>query len=185
MIVVVSIALGLGLRVLVGGTLRDLAHVHLRGEAALLPLLVLQGLLPAMNLTGTAARVAFAFWILSLPVLISVVWINRGHAGMLALGLGLALNLLVVVLNGGMPVSALAVSFASPSATSASVSIPAGDFVHQVMSSATRLACLGDVLPLPGPSWIRLVASPGDILLYSGLATFLAVSHAELVRAAN
>lgn len=171
MIILACLLLGLLLRVAAGRRLSGLGLVRLRGETALLALLVAQALLPLVRLSGTAARVGFPVWLATFPLLVGVAWVNRRHRGMFVLGLGLALNFLVIALNGGMPVFAEAVTAVS-SARGAGA-IPAGDFVHILGTAATRLPWLADVIPLPGPSWLRSVPSAGDLLLYVGVMGFL------------
>ena len=171
MIILACLALGLLLRVIAGRRLPDLAHVHLRGETALLVLLVVQALLPLVRLSGTAARLGFLVWLATFPMLLGVAWVNRSQMGMVVLGVGLALNFTVIALNGGMPVFAEAVAGVSSAAGAGA--IPAGDFVHVLGTAGTRLPWLADVIPLPGPSWLRSVPSAGDLLLYVGVMGFL------------
>jgi hypothetical protein len=181
---VLCLALGVLLRMSVGNGFEQLARVQLSGETPLLALLCVQALLPAIRLTGTAAMVAYWLWLATFPALITVAWRNRGHCGMLVIAVGLMLNLAVVAANGGMPVFEIA---ARAVGRAGLLVIPAGDFVHVVGSAASRLFWLADVLPLPGPGPLRLVASPGDLLLYSGVVVFLAKAapaSAKLVRTA-
>jgi len=174
MILVFCILLGLCLRVASGRSLRELSTLRLRGEGTLLALLCIQATLPLVTLTGTVARVAFWGWLATFPLLVGVAWVNRRQPGMAVLGAGLALNAVVIALNSGMPVSELAVRAVGSS--SAVHNIPAGDFVHVLVSAATRAVWLADVIPLPGPSWLRSVASAGDCLLFVGVIVLLAVA---------
>ncbi len=171
MILVVCLALGMLLRLAVGNPLGQLAHVRLRGEIPLLALLCLQAVLPLVQLTGTAAAIAFWLWVATFPVLIAMAWCNRGYPGMPVIALGLLLNALVVFLNRGMPVAEVA---AVAAGLQGRLSVPAGDFAHVLATSEMWLPWLGDVVPLPGPSWARFVPSAGDLLLYAGVVAFLA-----------
>jgi len=170
-IILACLLLGLLLRVAAGRRLSDLGLVRLRGESALFALLIVQALLPLVRLSGTAARFGFAAWLATFPLLIGVTWVNRKQMGMVVLGVGLVLNFAVIAFNGGMPVFAEAVAGVS-TATGAGA-IPAGDFVHVLGTVGTRLPWLADVIPLPGPSWLRSVPSAGDLLLYVGVVGFL------------
>jgi hypothetical protein len=170
--IVACIALGFALRVSSGYPLSDLAHLRLRGEPILLGLLVTQAALPAISLSGWAARIAFAAWLATFPLLVGVAWQNRRQAGMAVLAVGLALNFAVIAFNGGMPVFPEAVTAVSRSVSSGA--IPAGDFVHVLGLATTRLPWLADVMPIPGPPWLRFVPSAGDLLLYTGVVAFLA-----------
>jgi hypothetical protein len=176
-ILLVCLALGLLLRMASGRHLSDLAYIKLRGETVLLVLLIAQALPSILKLTGPAARVAYVVWVATFPCLIVVAWVNRRSPGMAILGFGLFLNLAVIVLNGGMPVSPLAVT--AVKASLAAPQIAATDFVHVLGTSATRLPWLADIIPVTGPSWVTSVASAGDCLLFAGITVFLAVSDIE------
>lgn len=171
MIVLACIVVGLLLRLATGRGLMDLAEAKLRGEPLLLILLILQAALPAVQLTGAAARIAYFAWLATFPCMIVIAWFNRREPGIPLLGLGLLLNLAVIASNGGMPVFELALQ--SAKASTQALAIPAGDFVHVVGSAATRLPWLADTIPVAGPDWLRFVASPGDLLLFAGLVAFV------------
>jgi hypothetical protein len=173
MILIVCLAIGLLLRILGGRKLSDLAHTRIQGETALLLLLVLQALLPLLRVVGGAAHAAFYLWLATFPLLASIAWLNRRQPGMAVLGAGLLLNFVVIAVNGGMPVLPTAVT-AATGTLAALHSIPVGDFVHLIGSGTTRLPWLADVVPVPGPHWVRSVASPGDCLLFVGVAAYLA-----------
>lgn len=173
MIIAACFALGLGLRLAVGGGLRSLSDVHLRGETVLLILLVVQAALPLLKVSGTSARVAYFGWLATFPLMIAIAWMNRRQPGVAILGAGLLMNLVVVAANGGMPVFVDAVAAVRPGLEA--LAIPTGDFVHVAGLATTRVPWLADILPLPGPSWLRVVASPGDLLLYVGIIAFLAL----------
>jgi hypothetical protein len=173
-IVVTCLIVGLGLRIATGARLGTLPSAKLRGETTLMVLLVAQAVVPTLQLSGSGARIAFYLWMATFPVLVGVAWVNRRAAGMAVLGAGLLLNFVVIAANGGMPVFTAAIELVS-SAAARSGAIPTGDFVHVVGTAATRLPWLADVIPLSGPAWVRMVASPGDLLLYVGIVAFLAI----------
>jgi hypothetical protein len=151
-----------------------LAETKLRGETLLLVFLVLQAVLPLAHLTGIVARIAFLAWLATFVCIIVIAWVNRREPGIAMLGVGLLLNFVVILANGGMPVFIEAVQ--AVKATAASIPITAGDFIHVLGTAATRLPWLADVVPLPGPSWIRAVVSPGDLLLFAGIVAFVAMA---------
>ncbi len=177
MIIIFCLAIGLLLRLATRRSLRGLEDTKLRGEASLLLLLVLQSVVPLARLTGTAARVAFFAWLATFVCIIAIAWMNRRQPGIAMLGLGLLLNLVVILANGGMPVFIAAVQAVKSSMST--IAIPPGDFIHVLGGAATRLPWLADVVPLAGPSWLRAVVSPGDLLLFGGVVAFVAMAGAR------
>lgn len=97
---------------------------------------------------------------------------NFRVAGAPILFVGLALNALVVVPNGGMPVSREAVIKSDQQDVLALLLKDEGA-KHHLMSSADHFGPIADVIPLGPP--IRQVVSVGDIFVYAGL-TWLIVS---------
>jgi hypothetical protein len=95
---------------------------------------------------------------------------SRAVAGLGLVSAGLLLNALVVLANGGMPVSADAARRAGldPSATVA-------DSRHLPATAGTRLRPLGDAIPVPLPLR-REVVSPGDLLGAAGMAQLVATA---------
>lgn len=170
MILAACIALGLLLRFGARGTIRDLGSVHLRGEMALVGFLLVQAILPALPLFGAVAHFAFYIWLATFPFLVLIAWWNRSQPGMLVVATGLLLNMLVIIPNAGMPVSPAAFAVAG---ASGALEIPARDFIHVMGSAASSMPWLADIIPLPGPSWLRAIPSPGDCLLYAGVVAFL------------
>jgi len=169
-------ALGILLRVLSGNTIGDMKHIHVRGEAWLIAVLCLQGVLPLVRLTGTPAQAAYWLWLTTFPLLIGIAWRNRLQPGMLLVALGLLANVIVVSINGGMPVMGAA---AAAAGLQGRLSIPVGDFVHVLGGSATRLPWLADAIPLPAAPVSRLVPSAGDLVLYVGVVVFIAAARAR------
>jgi hypothetical protein len=157
----------LGLGVVAGGDVRRLAALQIKGEAVLLCAMAFQVALPLLRLHGLYARLAYAVWFATFPVIALVCAVNRRVPGMLTAATGLAMNGAAIGLNGGMPVSEVAARAAAPG-------IPfvmrTGDFAHVVLGEFTRLPILADVLPMPGPVGMRSVASVGDVVLTCGVA---------------
>ena len=107
-----------------------------------------------------------AILVFSYALLIVFVLANLRLPGIVLIGLGLGLNLAVIVPNGGMPVS-----LKSANAAGFDPSGYLGSAVkHRELNESTRLGFLGDVIPLP---LLRKVISPGDIV--QGLGIFLLV----------
>jgi hypothetical protein len=172
-VLIAILVAGVALALACGGQLDQLKQFRLRGETVLVLVLIPQLLLPAAQLQGPVALVAYWVWLATFPLLIGICLLNSARKPLVLVATGLALNGLVVALNGGMPVSPQAVAAASAGAT---MMIRAGDFAHVAMTAATRLPLLGDVLPLQGPGLLRMVASPGDLLLACGVSSMLAAA---------
>ncbi|HVQ90603.1 MAG TPA: DUF5317 domain-containing protein, partial [Mycobacteriales bacterium] len=92
---------------------------------------------------------------------------SRAVAGLGLVSAGLLLNALVILANGGMPVSAAASLRAGldPAAAAAGPR-------HQPEDGSTRLRPLGDVIPVPLPARPEVV-SVGDLLGAAGLAQLI------------
>ncbi|MCL4078809.1 DUF5317 domain-containing protein [Coriobacteriia bacterium Es71-Z0120] len=164
--VIVGIAVGLAR----GGSLARLEQVRLRGEAGLVFLLVLQMALPAVTTRlGVPAMLALGAWLLAMAGLVVLALVNTREPGMVLVALGVALNLMVIGLNAGMPVSERALNIVARSDT-----VEVSDLVHRTMDDETLLPWLTDVIPVPGPRGLRGVVSIGDLLLVAGAGWFLA-----------
>ena len=87
------------------------------------------------------------------------------------MGLGLLLNLAVVGVNAGMPVSVAAIEQAGGDAEVGGVPALASGPKHHVMTDADSLVVLADVIPIPPP--FGIVISLGDVFLYGGIAWFI------------
>ena len=161
-LLVVGIAIGL----IRGGKISNLASIDFQQ-----PWLVFVGL--GIQIAGEliAAFVSPSFreggrglitLALSYGFLIAFVIVNRKIPGAVFIGAGLALNLLVILPNGGMPVSSRAAHIAGFD--------PSGyldtALKHRPLDAHTLFGFLGDVIPLPG---LGKVVSIGDIVLGVGI----------------
>lgn len=149
-----------------GGSLDRLGELGLRRRRLVVAALGVQALgavvggpVHAVGLAGSAALVT-AFLVA-----------NRGVRGTGLVALGLGANALVVVLNGAMPVSPQAAARAEVGLDDVAAGL---DSRHEVAGVDTRLALLGDVVPLRLPLRPEVV-SPGDVLVASGLAQLVVV----------
>jgi hypothetical protein len=175
MILLIGIVLGILVGAVSGGHLSRLKTVHLRGEAVFLSLLVLNVVLPRLSTVNAGLGVVmFWTWVAGMGGLVCLAFANRQRPGMALMGVGVVMNMLVIVLNRGMPVSVevmRVVGFAGEAST-----VLQGDVFHGLLGEGTRLGVLADILPVPGPPLVRAVMSVGDVLLVSGSAAFLAMA---------
>ena len=105
---------------------------------------------------------------LSYALLVAFLWVNRRLPAAPIMLIGLVLNLLVVVPNGGMPVSTSAVE---TSGGSNALLAPIDDGKHHLMTEDDVLTPLADVIALPAP--VGAVLSIGDLFLYVGMMAFV------------
>ena len=83
--------------------------------------------------------------------------------------IGLALNLMVITANRGMPVSEQAIRVAGTTGESSLTGIEGTK--HHLMTSDDVLTPLADVIPIPPP--FGVIISVGDVFLYVGVASFV------------
>ncbi len=91
---------------------------------------------------------------------------NSRLPGVPLIGLGLLLNVLVVVANAAMPVSVTAAARAGISRADLHLG---SDALHEAIGPGTHLRLLADVVPVALP-WRPQVVSPGDVLVVAGVA---------------
>lgn len=158
--------LGLVAGMVRGGKLRNISVTTFKsGWLAVAGLAMQIGAEAYASLGHSQLREARAgIWILaaSYAFLIIFVIVNVRLPGMAFIGLGLALNLAVIIPNQGMPVSLKAASAAGfhPSGYLATA------LKHRAMGPQTVLSFLGDIIPIPP---LHKVVSGGDISLSLGI----------------
>jgi Family of unknown function (DUF5317) len=149
---------------LLGGSLREFEHLRLHRWGLALVAVALQA--PAMSIGGVPSSVIGPVMLaVSFVLLVAFLFVNRWIPGATVMGLGLLLNLAVVVLNGGMPVQAAAIE---RSGGDPNVLARVQDSKHHLMDGSDILTPLADVIWVPAPATI--VVSIGDVLLYGGVA---------------
>lgn len=148
--VVAGLLVGLSLR----GDLRRLAAVRVRWWPLFLAAVALRFLAWA----PLGADPQHALYVASLWLLFGIALRNLALPGVRLAAIGTGLNALVITANGGaMPVWPDSVRLAGSPAPS--------DALHRVVESATAVALLGDVLPIP----FLGTYSAGDVLLALGV----------------
>jgi hypothetical protein len=169
MIVVLIVALvGLVAGLIAGGSVRNFGRVHVFWWGVALAGLVLQ-VVPLRRWFDD--DVAVTGLIASYVLLIAFVWVNRRLPAARLLLVGLVLNLVVIGVNGGMPVGEAAIRTAGSSEGDLPSAIDDGK--HHLMTSSDVLTPLADVIGLPPP--LATVLSIGDVFLYSGVVAFAVI----------
>jgi hypothetical protein len=164
LVLLVAVAVGFAL----GGRLRTFGPLHVHWWFLVFGGLALQAL-PGRNVAGLDAEVVGPVMLVaSYVLLLAFITVNRWIPAAAVMAAGLLLNLTVVALNGGMPVSAAAVR--SAGGTPASI-VAESTAKHHEMTDDDALGMLGDVIAIPQP--FGVVLSIGDLLLYAGIGWFV------------
>lgn len=164
-----ALLLGILAGYLRGGRLRNLEKLDIRAGGVVLGALVVQILVPPLvRRLHLPDQVALWFWLATFLVLIGALLANRDRLPLLVAAVGVGLNFLVILLNGGMPVSRWAMEVVSASSRSGTEAL-ATDPLYHVASAGTRLLFLADTIPVPWPALLRGIASVGDIVLMAGV----------------
>jgi hypothetical protein len=158
------VALAIGLGYLLGGRLRGFENLRINRWGLALVGLALQ-YVPAFAIGDVSASVTGPVMLaLSYTFLVVFLISNRWIPGMPVMRIGLFLNLVVVLINGGMPVNATAIEHVGGDPATLAAEAPPK---HHRQTDDDVLWWLGDVIPVPGP--FGAVVSIGDVLLYGGM----------------
>jgi hypothetical protein len=161
---------GVVVGVLRGGSLENINRVRFR-----LPWLVFLGLALQIGADAAAARFPGIQKGVAGPLVLAIsyglvgtfVVLNFRFPGAMIIGLGLLLNLSVILANGAMPVSLWAARVSG----SHVASHLQNSVKHGVKGPGTRLGFLGDIIPVPPLG----IVSVGDVVLGAGV--FLLVTY--------
>ncbi|WP_045518289.1 DUF5317 domain-containing protein [Neobacillus niacini] len=117
------------------------------------------------NLSGSIYIVVYIIGLLFL-------FLNRRNPGFVLIFIGVFLNFLVMVLNGGrMPVSVEAAAVLDPGYIEALKETLYAK--HSALTSSTHLGFLGDVIPISDPYPRTQIISIGDIIMNIGIFFFI------------
>jgi hypothetical protein len=151
---------------LAGGRLSALGEIRPRAIWAVLLAVAIQ--VAITQIAGGSHALHAVLHVLSYGLDAYFVFANRRLKGVPLVALGAALNVLAIITNGGvMPANATALRI------SGIASRPGFD--NSAVLAHPHLACLGDVIPVPGPWPIGNVLSVGDLIIFLGA---LIVLHA-------
>lgn len=179
MILLVAFVAALIIALIRGGKLSRLAYLPIKNLWLALVAFVMQIYLvyvPAGKTYGLADPSAWLH-IASYALLLAAIWQNRHLPGITIIGIGLLLNLAVILANGGfMPIEPEAVRRLGYE--DRVVSLEPGYRVYLAKGvvlprEQTRLWLLSDILVLAPPFPIRSAFSLGDILIAAGAFVLL------------
>jgi Family of unknown function (DUF5317) len=154
----VTLALALGIALVTGGRLRNIAAAQLRYPSILAAAVGIQLALEVLHPTrGTAGHLASALLVVSYVFLLLFCGANLRLRGLAVVAVGIALNGAVITVNRGMPIR---VPEAAVETTTK----------HHAERPADRLTFLGDIILVPA---LRQSLSFGDLIMLVGLVDVL------------
>ncbi|MFO7942278.1 MAG: DUF5317 domain-containing protein [Bacillota bacterium] len=158
-----------------GGSLEHLGSYPFRHPALLVAAFAMQISLARLPQWGVAipADIADGVHLSSYGLLLAVLALNLRAPGIPLVSVGTVANLLVIALNGGMPVDIGTLNRLGYGA-SAEMLRSGGSTTHVALDGTTRLPFLGDIIL--SPRWFPGAAllSPGDVLMMLGIVWVIA-----------
>jgi hypothetical protein len=162
-IVAFSVLIGL----LVGGRLRRFEYLKVRWWGLAIVGVALQ-VVPVPDLSReTEETVGFVLLLGSYLALLLMAAVNLRTAGFPLILIGIAMNVLVISANSGMPVTESALVRSGQVDTLRQLKEEGGTKHHLADPDEDVLLFLADVIPVGGP--FRQAISAGDLVLYSGV----------------
>lgn len=154
----VTLALALGIALLTGGRLHNIAATQLRHPSILALAVGIQLVLEVLHPTrGTVGHLASALLVVSYVFLLLFCAANLRLRGLAVVAVGIALNGAVITVNRGMPIRA-------PEAAVETTT------KHHAERPSDRLTFLGDIILVPP---LRQSLSFGDLIMLVGLVDVL------------
>jgi uncharacterized protein DUF5317 len=154
----VTLALALGIALVTGGRLRNIAATRIRYPGVLAVAVGIQVALEVLHPTrGAAGLVASALLVVSYLLLVAFSGANLRLRGLAVVAVGIALNGAVITVNRGMPIRA-------PEAAVERTT------KHHAERPSDRFAFLGDIILVPA---LRQSLSFGDLIMLVGLVDVL------------
>lgn len=177
MFLIWAVILGLLIGFIRRGSLANLARLKLRGLWLILAALVIQLLIFPLDPREPIIKAGTPYLhLLSYLCLLAFIGLNWRYFEILIMGVGLALNFLVIAANGGyMPASAKALRQAGLEEVAATLEQGLHHGNTVLMGPETWLNPLGDLLYLPASVPLANAFSVGDLLLALGLVLLLAI----------
>ena len=162
MLILLAAVIAAGLALARGGSLRDLAATHFDHVWLLVTSLVLQVALDVWDPAWLGEGAGQVLLAISYAGVVAFLILNRRLPGVTIAAVGLAMNALVISLNGAMPVSDWALRSAG-----GTESVSDQRVKHEPLDDDTILPIFADLIPVPGAGQ---VISLGDVVLGIGLA---------------
>ena len=154
----VTLALALGVALLTGGRLRNIAATELHYPSILAAAVGIQLALEVLHPTaGTAGHLASALLVVSYVFLLLFCGANLRLRGLAVVAVGIAINGAVIALNAGMPIRA-------PQAAVETTT------KHHAERPSDRLTLMSDIILVPA---LRQSLSFGDLIMMVGLVDVL------------
>jgi hypothetical protein len=163
----VAIVVGILLGLASGGGMARIGELRLKFEWAILVAFLAQAFARGRVIAVGASSFGTAVWVISSIALIAGLLVNGRTPGCVVAGVGVLLNLDVVLLNGAMPVVSAGIQGPALAAAAQSAGF------YRVSSLGTLVVYAGDSMPF----WLfgqRYLVSPGDVLLCVGVVVMLA-----------
>jgi uncharacterized protein DUF5317 len=161
-VVLLSIYLGY----VFGGRLKRLETLRPRWWGLVIAGLAIQFVPLPEGTAGTDLVVRTAVLAISYTLLVTFAAVNIRMPGMALVLIGLACNFTVIVVNGGMPASAEALTNSGQQDVLDSLRNEGAD-KHHLLTDEDQLTFLADVIAVPQP--IGQAVSIGDVFVYAGL----------------
>lgn len=155
------------------GNLRAFSRLNLKYGWIFPLLLVVQlAVFSLQNDNEFLGQLSGSIYIVVYIVGLIFLFLNRKNPGFILISIGVFLNFIVMVLNGGrMPVSVEAAAVLDPGYIQAlKDSLYAK---HTMLTTTTHLGFLGDVIPISDPYPRTQIISIGDIIMNIGIFFFI------------
>jgi hypothetical protein len=155
------------------GNLRAFSQLNLKWGWVFPLLLVVQlTVFMLQNKSEFLGQLSGFIYILVYIIGLLFLYVNRRNPGFILIFIGVFLNFLVMVVNGGrMPVSVESAAVLDPGYIEAlKESLYAK---HTMLTSTTHLGFLGDVIPISDPYPRTQIISIGDIIMNIGIFFFI------------
>ena len=155
------------------GNVRALAQLKLKWGWIFPLLLVIElAVFTFQNDSKMLATISGSIYIVVYVLGLLFLFLNRKNPGFILIIIGVFLNFLVMVVNGGrMPVSIDAASVLEPQYVEALKQTLYAK--HQMLTNSTNLVFLGDIIPLSKPYPRTQIISIGDVIMNIGIFVFI------------